>query len=156
VPSCDLTGLTLNNFALYDLNGQPWEYRTNRRGRLVLLDFWQTSCVPCLQAITHLRILQQSYGPNGLEVIGIAYQDGPITKQIEDVNRVRQLRQINYLLLLGGDRGQCPVRSQFAIGAYPTLVLLDETGRIIWRSEGLTGRQLGELETIIKQRLGVR
>lgn len=156
VPSCVLTGQTLYNFALNDLNGQTYEFR-NHRGKLVLLDFWGTWCVYCVQSIPHLKSLQQRYGPNGLEVIGIAYEEGTPQERLQKVNRVRQLREINYRLLLGGDRATCPVRKQFGVTQWPTLVLLDDSGRIIWRStDGLDQQQSRELENIIKQRLGVR
>jgi thiol-disulfide isomerase/thioredoxin len=154
VPSCVLTGQTLHNFALNDLNGQPWEYRTQRRGRLVLLDFWHSRCYPCLDAIRHLNIWQQSFGAYGLEVIGVAYEEGTPAERAQKVERVRQRLGITYRLLQGGDQ-DCPVRTQFGVLAYPTIVLLDEQGRIIWRSEGLGPDQLREVEIIIKQRLGV-
>ena len=54
-PSCVLTGQQLYNFALTDLNGQPWEFR-NHRSKLVLLDFWGSWCMHCLNSIPHLRI----------------------------------------------------------------------------------------------------
>jgi thiol-disulfide isomerase/thioredoxin len=155
VPSCVLTGQTLYNFALNDLNGQSWEYRRDHRGRLVLIDFWGTWCVHCLHAIPHLNILQQRYGRYGLEVVGVAYEDGTALEQVQKVNRVRQRLEINYRLLMGSDRLTCPVRTQFAVSHWPTLVLLDENGRIIWRGEGLEGPQIRELENVIKQRLGV-
>jgi thiol-disulfide isomerase/thioredoxin len=156
VPSCVLTGQILNNFALYDLNGQPWEYQRQHRGRLLLLDFWGTWCVYCMQSIPHLNSLQDRFGRYGLEVVGIAYEDGTFVEQVQKVNRVRQLRQIHYQLLLGSGRERCPVRTQFGVLSWPTLVLLDEGGRIIWRGEGLDTPQLRELEIIIRQRLGVR
>jgi thiol-disulfide isomerase/thioredoxin len=153
VPSCVLTGQTLYNFALYDLNGQPWEYLRDRRGRLVLLDFWETTCVPCVQAMSHLKGWHQRYGPYGLEVIGIAYEEGTPQEQVVKVNRVRIAKQINYRLLMGSDFDTCPVRSQFGVRRFPTLVLLDGNGRIIWRSEGLSKDQALELETLIRQHL---
>ena len=155
VPSCVLTGQTLYNFALNDVSGRPWEFR-NRRGRLILIDFWGTWCVHCLHAVPHLNILQERYGPYGLQVVGIAYEEGPPAEQVQKVNRVRQRLGMNYQVLMGADRGQCPVRAQFAVANWPTFVLLDEGGRIIWRAEGLDANQMRELEIIIKQRLGVR
>jgi thiol-disulfide isomerase/thioredoxin len=156
VPSCVLTGQTLHNFALYDVNGQPWEYRRQHHGRLTLIDFWGTSCVHCLHSIPHLNILQQRYGPYGLEVLGVAYEEGSPVEQVQKVNRVRQRLAVNYKLLMGSDWNRCPVRTQFAVNLLPTLVLLDEGGRIIWRSEGLDGPKIRELDIIIRQRLGVR
>jgi len=156
VPSCDLTGRTLYNFALNDLTGRPWEYRRDRTGKLVLLDFWETKCIPCQHAIRHLRIMQDRFGPYGLEIIGISYEQGTFEEQIIKVERIRQRLGINYRLLVGSDFIHCPVRNQFGISAYPTLVLLDDNGCIIWRSEGLGGHQIEELEAIVKQKLNVQ
>lgn len=156
VPSCVLVGKKLVNLALYDLNHHPWEFKTDRKGKLVLLDFWGTMCIPCKQAIPHLRILQSQFGSAGLEVVGIAYEAGNnFEEQARGVTAVAQRLQINYRLLMGGG-SQCPVQSSFNIRAIPTLVLIDENGYIIWRHEGLPNRyQLDELELIIKRRLGV-
>lgn len=155
VPSCVLTGQTLHNFALNDLNGRPWEFRYHR-GRIVLIDFWGTWCIPCLHSIPHLNILQDRYGSYGLEVIGIAYEGGTPLEQARKVNDVRQRLRINYQLLLGSDRSQCPVKTQFGVSQFPTLVLLDEKGRIIWRGEGLDGQRARDLDIIIRQRLGLQ
>jgi thiol-disulfide isomerase/thioredoxin len=155
VPSCVLVGRQLHNFALYDLNGQPWEFR-QRRGRLVLLDFWGSWCLYCVQAIPHLNGLQQQFGPRGLEVIGIAYEDGMPQERVHKVERVCRARQVNYRVLMGGDRTTCPVRTQFAVSAWPTLVLLDEEGQILWRGEGLNSQQIQELELLIRRRLSGR
>ncbi|MBY0526459.1 MAG: redoxin domain-containing protein, partial [Gemmataceae bacterium] len=157
VPSCILTGQYLVNFALNDLAGESWEFRKHH-GKLTLIDFWETRCVPCQHAIQHLNVLQTRYGPNGLQIVGIAYEKGTPQEQAAAVKRVQQRLKINYTLLLGGDTPQqpCPVLTQFTVRAYPTLVLVDDTGRILWRGEGLDRPQLAELETILRQRIGAR
>jgi hypothetical protein len=154
VPSCDLEGKILFNLALYDLNGQPWEFRLNRRGKLILLDFWQTTCWPCKEAMKwHLIPWQRQFGPYGLEIVGIAYESGSPQEQAQRVARVRDDLRINYPLLLGTG-GQCPVKTQFGVSRFPTLVLLDENGRVLWQTEGLGREQVEELELMLKQRLG--
>jgi thiol-disulfide isomerase/thioredoxin len=161
-PFCQLTGHQLTNFGLYDLNGQPFEFRRSTRGRIVLLDFWGTWCMPCQQAIPHLKSLQQMYGPWGLEVIGIDYEQScpSALDQMQHVRRVCGRLGVNYRVLLGTDDPQqaprCPVRQQFGISTWPTLVLLDENSQVIWRSEGLDARKAYELEMLIRQRLGIR
>jgi thiol-disulfide isomerase/thioredoxin len=158
VPSCVLTGKELDNFALRDLSGQPWEYRTQHRGRLVLLDFWGTWCLPCRAAITHLRILQHNYGRYGLEVVGIAYEyDAPFQEQVRKVQSVRDTWGINYQLLMGSNMLYCPVKTQFEVRNFPTLVLLDQNSRIIWRcDDGLTSDKLQDLEHLVNQQLHLR
>src|SRR5262249_48775934 len=121
VPSCVLIGKRLENFALNDVDGKPWEYRKDRRGRLVLLDFWGTWCMHCRPAIKHLVQLQNKYGSYGLQVVGIAYEEGSAQEQGTQVKGVAGRMGINYTMLLGTGRTvKCPVREQFNVYAYPT------------------------------------
>ena len=157
VPSCELIGQTCYNFALRDLDGQPWEYRRHK-SKLLLLDFWGTWCKYCVQGIPHMTTLQSWYGNYGLQVVGIAYEnDGQsFAEQVRAINYVRRIKPINYQLLVGAG-SHCPVRTQFQVRDFPTVVLLDDSGRIIWRAVGLlSSRQLEDLEIIIKQRLGLQ
>jgi thiol-disulfide isomerase/thioredoxin len=157
VPSCRLSGDTLENFALKDLNGEKYEFRKDHRGRLVLIDFWGTWCMPCREAIWHLNAINNVYRDYGLEVIGIAEEQGDVGDHVRKVTSIRQRQGINYRLLLGGGVDhECPVRTEFGIKNYPTLVLLDDGGRILWRSEGLSEAKLRELDGIIRQQLRIR
>lgn len=155
IPFCSLTGRQLHNFGLYDLNGKTWEFR-QRRNKLTLLEFWGTWCIFCQHSIPHLNILQQKYGQHGLEVVGIAYENGPVEKHAEQVRMVAERLKINYTLLLGGDRLRCPVRSQFRVASWPTFFLIDADGRLIWQEAGLDKQKVVELERLIRQQLGVR
>lgn len=156
VPSCVLVGKQLVNLALNDINGEPWEFKTSRRGKLILLDFWSTTCLPCRETTPALRQLQSQFGSQGLEVIGIACEDGgSAPEQAYRVNALCQKLQINYRQLLSSG-GQCPVRTQFGIHFVPTLVLIDanDQGRIVWHHEGKPDRStLAELERLIQRKL---
>jgi len=160
VPSCVLVGQKLENFALYDMNGQVWEYKKNKTGRMVLMDFWFSSCGACLQAIPNIVDLQKRYKNFGLEVVGVAYEKGNIDEKVAKVRPIKARYHMNYTTLFSDAGSQpCPVRTQFDITSFPTLVLLDEDGQIVWRSqkdEGLDQRQLMELETEIRRGLGIR
>jgi thiol-disulfide isomerase/thioredoxin len=136
VPSCGLYGDRLNNFALRDLDGNVWEYKRDHRGRLTLLDFWYHSCGPCLKEIPNLIALQRDYKDYGLEVVSIACETGTLEEQRRNVRSIRNRYQMNYKVLLSGDGGpeRCPVIAQFQVALYPTLVLLDANGTIVWRS----------------------
>lgn len=152
IPFCELTGSKVENFGLHDLDGRPWEFRQHK-GRLVLIDFWFTTCRPCLEALPHLNILHQNYGRYGLEVIGIAYEDGSFEDQTRKVNNVRGRLNLKYKLLLGGPGDTCPVKAKFGVDKFPTLFLVDENGEVLWRSEGLAAPQLSALENELKRRL---
>ena len=159
IPSCSGIRGKVEDFALNDLDGQPWEFRTNVRGKLVLLDFWGTWCPHCIAGMPELVDLQARYGGWGLDVVGIAYEhEGPLEEQVQQVKKVRDSRQLNYTLLLGsGYHTHCPVREYFSVAAYPTMVLLDRDGHILWRTLGhLDPVKKHQLETEIRNRLDIR
>ncbi len=157
VPSCGLYGNRLDNFALYDLDGNVWEYKHDRRGRLMLLDFWHHNCHYCLLEIHHLVELQRDYGPYGLEIVSIACETGTVEEQRSYVRSVRGRYGINYLTLLSGGQS-CPVVAQFQVTQYPLLVLIDQDGTIIWRSphNGMDEHAHYALRKMINDRLVTR
>jgi thiol-disulfide isomerase/thioredoxin len=157
VPSSVIVGDRVENFALKDaFNDAPWEFRTDRKGKLVLLDFWGSWCKPCLQTIPKLINLQTRFGNHGLEVIGIAYEKGgSVREQSQRVNEVCKREPINYRQLLGtyndGDIG-----AKLRVTRFPTLILLDEQGKELWRhDELLSDAKLDELRRLIAEQLSV-
>jgi thiol-disulfide isomerase/thioredoxin len=156
-PFCRLANNRLDDFLLNDLDGQPWQFQRTPHGRLVLLDFWGTWCPHCVEAIPHLVSMQTRYHSFGLDVVGMTYElEGTPEEQARKVKGLRDRMGVNYRVLLGGDPKSCPVKTQFRIEAFPTLILLDEQGHILWRNEGLDRAKLLELEGLIRWQLQLR
>jgi thiol-disulfide isomerase/thioredoxin len=157
VPSCVVAGNKVENFALYDVNGQPWEFRRHRIGKLVLLDFWFSTCPACLQSMPHLVDMQRRYAQYGLEVVGIADERGTPEEQVMKVRRVRARYGISYTTLLSGGP-HCPVKWQLRVQQFPTVILLNDKGDILWHSEKnvLDEDTLRDLETEIRRQLAIR
>ena len=40
-------------------------------GKVVILDFWATYCIPCREEIPHLNALQAQYGTDKLQILGM-------------------------------------------------------------------------------------
>ena len=47
------------------------------RGKIVVLNFWATWCLPCIEEMPSLNQLTSQYGPRGIEVIGISLDEDP-------------------------------------------------------------------------------
>jgi thiol-disulfide isomerase/thioredoxin len=132
-----------------DLRGEVWDLRSQPR-KLVLLDFWGTWCVHCLRAMPELNRLQQQFGSQGLEVVGIACEYSNDADTMQKVREVVRQKNIQYEIVLADPVGRCPVQNAFRVSKYPTLILLDENGNIVWRGEGA---QIEAVRSVIQQRL---
>lgn len=143
------------NFTLYDLAGNSVEFRHLTDKRLVVLDFWSTTCMPCLRKIPELIDLQARYS-NYVEVVGVACDMTPWNQRTRDVMGIKNhylhkaQRPINYPLYLEGEGQEGRLQNMFQVKAYPTMVVLDHTGKERWR--GSDARQLEEAIKYILQR----
>ena len=64
------------DFTLTDLNGRKINLAMYR-GQVVLLNFWATWCAPCRAEIPEFMTLQNRYGNQGLQIVGISLDDDP-------------------------------------------------------------------------------
>jgi thiol-disulfide isomerase/thioredoxin len=100
------------------------------RGKVVLLDFWATWCVPCREATPHFVELQRKYGDRGLQIIGISMDDSP-----DPVRTYYQQFRMNYPVVMGtADVGA----AYGGVLGLPITFLVDREGRIYARHIGAT------------------
>ena len=83
------------DFSLTDLNGQTLQL-SRYRGKVVVLNFWATWCSPCRSEIPRFVDLQNKYGGNGLQIIGISLDDDP-----KLVRGFYQQLRMNYPVAIG-------------------------------------------------------
>ena len=148
-PQSRLPANKVPNFVLTDSTGADWEFRY-ARDRLVLLDFWSTTCRPCVRAVPAIKKLQSDYGASGLEVVAVACEpDAPFNQRARQVEEVARRKEVNYKVYLERDRHVGEVQRLFNVQWVPTLVLLDRQGNILWRG-GATDTDLERVDQIIK------
>jgi thiol-disulfide isomerase/thioredoxin len=98
---------------------------TDMRGRVVLVEFWSTTCGPCIQEIPELKSIYRAYHDRGFEIIGIPLDrfPGGLTTTLEE-HGIRWPQ----LWRSGGNRER--MRS-LGITSIPSSLLLDRNGRVI-------------------------
>ena len=95
------------------------------KGRIVVLNFWATYCIPCRKEMPDLAAIQNEYAALGVQVIGAS------TDEAADRAKVLQFirdTKINFPIWLGAGTGDM---LRFGLGsALPGTVLIGKDGRI--------------------------
>ena len=130
------------DFSLTDLQGRKLNL-ADYRGKVILLDFWATWCVPCQTEIPRFIEWQKKYGDQGFQVIGISMDD--------DARAARKFvkrYKLNYPAAMGTEK---LAKSYGGILGLPANLIVDREGRIVAKHVGET--DLAVLEAEIRSQL---
>ena len=135
----DAKPLKAPTIALKDIHGTTVKL-SDFKGKVVLLNFWATWCVPCAAEIPELVKWQNEY--NGkLQIICITY---PPTNAAKVRSFIRK-NKINYPILFGSKATKKLFEPSNTL---PIAVIIDGNGNIVVRIDGLIFAD--EFETKIK------
>ena len=122
------------DFNLKDISSGKMVTLTEHRGKIVLLDFWATWCVPCRKSIPELVRINDEYKDKGVVVLGITLDDPDSFDDKWVLDFVKQYK-MNYPALRYNDK----VRDVY-LGTedvrVPMLFIIDKNGMIQYKIEG--------------------
>lgn len=75
-PSGSQIGAMAPELDLLDLDGNP-VLLADLRGRPVIVNFWASWCVPCVEEFPLLQQAEASHAADGLVLVGVVYRDNP-------------------------------------------------------------------------------
>jgi thiol-disulfide isomerase/thioredoxin len=117
---------------------------TSFHGKAVLLNFWATWCGPCKIEMPWLVDLQKKYGPDGLQIVGVAMDDTS-DKEIADF---AHKMGVNYVVLKGTEK----VGDLYGgVDRLPLTYYIDRSGKVVDETIGLAGESV--IEDAIKRTL---
>lgn len=111
------------------LDSEYWSLE-DVRGKVVLVNVWATWCAPCRNELPMLSDLHKRYGGPDFEVIGLS-----VDKE-GDEEKVRNMAgsfSLPYRIVLDPHKR---VTVDWKVKVFPTSVLLDRKGHVLWRRKG--------------------
>ena len=112
--------------------------------KVVILDFWYTSCFPCIKTIPHLNKLKEKF-KDKIEIIGV----NPIEnteKHKEKIENFIKRTPMNYPIFLVES-----IPSAYNIRAYPILYILDKNRKVRYSKIGFSDNIYEELDKILNE-----
>lgn len=113
---------------------------SERKGKVILLAFWETWCSPCIESIPKIKQFADNYSPEAFEVWGIVSDEKTFAKLPGVVKRTG----INYPIYYGNPQ----TKSDYRVTGVPEYVIIDQTGKIVFINAGFSediGKKLDEL-----------
>jgi peroxiredoxin len=100
------------------------------RGKVVLVNFWATTCVPCVTEMPRLVATHQSFAPRGFETLAVAMSYDPPAR----VSQFAHSRGLPFGVVI--DNTGEVARAFGDVRLTPTTVLIDRQGREVRRFVG--------------------
>jgi len=127
------------DFTLLDLEGRDVSL-ADLRGKVVVLDFWATWCLPCIYQVPVLNEFWSAHQASGdVAVIGIAVD----VEGAEIVAPWIEEHGVEYQIVIGNER----LAREFGAMGFPTLAVISPDGRIDSLHVGIV--ELEELESLV-------
>lgn len=117
------------------INGSPVSLRA-QRGKVVLIDFWDYTCVNCLRTIPYLQEWQRRYESMGLVIIGVHAPEFYFARTFEHVERAVKELGITYPVTLDNNY---QIWQAYANKCWPAKYLIDKDGYIRYYQLGEGG-----------------
>jgi thiol-disulfide isomerase/thioredoxin len=124
--------------------GQPVSL-DSLRGKVVLLDFWASWCVPCRKSFPWMNTLNERYGKRGLVIVAVNLDKtrDPALTFLESV-------PASFTVAFDSDG---KLAEAYHVKAMPTTYLISTDGKILESHAGFDPRHTTEIETMIAEAL---
>ena len=110
----------------YWVNSEPLQIE-GLRGKVVLIDFWDYTCVNCIHTLPYVTEWHRRYSPHGLVVVGVHAPEFTFAKELDGVKRAVEAFGLEYPVVM--DNGYS-IWQAYANRYWPAKYLVDGQGYI--------------------------
>jgi carboxyl-terminal processing protease len=136
-------GSTATDFSGTSFDGSSVQL-SKLKGKVVVLNFWFAGCVPCVQEIPDLNGLVKKYAGKDVEFLAVTYDEKSLVSEF--------LKKYPFDYKIVADAQS--VVDTYRINSFPTHIVLDKEGKILFTQFGLQTGIIGNLTKNIEKALG--
>ena len=140
-------GYMAPRFSLRNLKGNM-EGLDDHLGKVIVVNFWATWCVPCVKEMPSFENLYRRYRSQGLTLLAVSLDKGDSTKVQEFVDK----HKLSFPILLDTKGVAEKLYPSFSI---PFTYVIDKQGRVVARVDGAKNWESSEtfeaVEHLLKQ-----
>src|SRR6266705_4377154 len=103
------------------------------RGRVVLVEFWTFGCYNCRNTLPYVKRWHERYSDKGLTIVGVHSPELTGERNIDNVRQEVVSLGLKYPVVTDNDY---ETWKAYNVAAWPTIFVLDKTGRIRWMHVG--------------------
>lgn len=149
------------DFTANDINGKPFTL-SSLKGKVVIIDFWASWCVPCRKSNPHMRELYAKYHKKGLDMVYVSDDDSNPAKWKAAVEKdqligdgyhhvLRGLKVLDYNTFKTDKTND--ISDKYAIHFLPTKYLIDKKGNIVCKiNEGEDAKLDAQIEKLLNSK----
>ena len=132
------------------INSKPLTW-ADLRGKVVLIDFWEYTCVNCIRTDPYLKTWYERYHPYGFVIVGIQTPEFGFSAVRNNVAAAAERDGLKYPILNDPESRNWKAYNE---NYWPSKYLFDQNGRLVYQHPGEGDYQ--ELERNIQQLLRKR
>ena len=140
-------GYLAPRFSLRNLKGNL-EGLDDHSGKVIVVNFWATWCVPCIKEMPSFESLYRRYRSQGLTLLAVSLDKGDSTKVQEFADKYK----LSFPILLDTEGVAEKLYPSFSI---PFTYVIDKQGRVVARVDGAKNWESSEtfeaVEHLLKQ-----
>ena len=132
------------SFAAYDLDGNLVSFNDLAGAKLIMINFWEPWCQPCVEEMPDLELLYEDYRDAGLMILGVFSTEG----MDDDVRAVLKEAGTTYPIV------RCDSHlALYQTDSVPTTIMVDGQGNVLTDEPYIGSRSYEDWLTIISEQM---